>query len=166
MDCSASGSSVLHYLWEFAQIHVYWVGDAFKPSNPLAAPFSFCFQAFSASESFLKSWLFASGCQGTGASALLSVLSMNIQGWIPLVLTGLISVQSKVLSKVFSSTTIQKHQFFRVQPSLWTNSHIHTWLLKKLQLWLYGLLLARWCLCLLICSLGLSQLSFQKASVF
>ena len=64
-----------------------------------------------------------------GASA--SVLLMNIQGWFPLGLTGLISLQSKGLSRVFSNTTVQKHQFFGAQTSLWSNSHIHTWLLEK-----------------------------------
>ena len=60
------------------------------------------------------------------------------------------------LSRIFSSTTIQKHQFFSAQPALWSNFHIHTWLLEKLHLWLYGPSLAKWCLCFLICCLGLS----------
>ena len=76
------------------------------------------------------SWLFASGGQSIGASS--SVLPMNIQGWFPLKLTDLISMQSKGLSRVFSNTTVGKHQFFSTQPSLWSNSHIHTWLLEKL----------------------------------
>ena len=59
------------------------------------------------------------------------VLPMNIQDWFPLELTGLISLQSKGVSSVFSNTTVQKHQFFSTQPSLWPNSHIHTWLLEK-----------------------------------
>ena len=71
------------------------------------------------------------GGQSIGASASASVLLMNILGWYPLGLTGLISLLSKGLSRVFSSTTIQKHQFFSVQPSLWSSSHIHTWLLGK-----------------------------------
>ena len=66
-----------------------------------------------------------------GASASASVLPMNIQGWFPLGLTGLISLKSKGLSRVFSNTTIQKHQFCCAQPSLWSNSHFYTWLLKK-----------------------------------
>ena len=82
--------------------------------------------------------------------------SVNIQGWFPLGLTGLISLLSKGLSRVFSSTTIQKHQFFSTQPSLWSNAHIHMWVLEKPQLWLYGPLLAKLCLCFLICCLGLS----------
>ena len=94
-----------------------------------ATPFSFCLQSFPASGSFPISWLFASVGQSIGASAL--VLPVNIQDWFPLGLTGLISLQSKGLSRVFSSTTTLKHQFFNVQPYLWSNSHIHTWLLEK-----------------------------------
>ena len=73
-----------------------------------------------------------------------------------LLLTGLISMQSKGLSRVFSNTTVQKHQFFRALPSLWSNSYICTWPLEKPQLWLVGPLLAKWCLCFLILFLGLS----------
>ena len=86
---------------------------------------SSCHQSFPASGSFPISWLFTSGGQSIGASA--SVLPMNIQGWFPLGLTGLISVLSKGLSRVFSSTTIWKHQLFSAQPSLWSNSHICTY---------------------------------------
>ena len=89
-----------------------------------AAPVSFWLQSFPASGSFPVSWLFTSGGQSTGASTSASVLPMNIHGWFPLGLTGLIFLQSKGLSRVFSSTTIQKHQFFITQPSLWSNSHI------------------------------------------
>ena len=87
--------------------------------SSLYTPFSFCFQSSPASRSFPKSWLFLSGGQNIVASA--SVLPMNIQGWLPLGLTGLI-LQSKRLSRVLSSTTIQKHQFFGIQPSLWSSS--------------------------------------------
>ena len=79
---------------------------------------------------FPMSWLFASGGQSIGASA--SVLPMSIQDWFPLGLIGLLSLLSKGLSGVFSSTTIWKHQFFGTQPSLWSTSHIRTWLLEKL----------------------------------
>ena len=116
--------------------------------------FSSCPQSFPASGSFPMSRLFPSGGQSIGVSA--SVLQMNIQGWLALGLTGLISVQSKGLSRVFSNTTVQKHQFFGTQPSLWSNSHIHTWLLKKPQLWLHGPFWAKWCLCFWICCLGCS----------
>ena len=92
-------------------------------------PFSFCLRSFPASGSFLMSRLFASGGQSIGASA--SVLLMNLQDWFPLGLISLISLQSKGLSRVFSNTTAQKHQLFGTQPSLWSNSHIHTWLLEK-----------------------------------
>ena len=111
-------------------------------------------QSFSASASFLMSRLFASGGQSIGASA--SVLPVNIQGWFPLGLTGLTSLLFKGLSRVFSSTTVRKHRFFSAQPSLWSNSHIHTWLLGKSWLWLYGPLLAKWCFCFLVYCLGLS----------
>ena len=96
-----------------------------------AAPFSSCPQCFPASGSFLTSQLFASGGQSIGASALASVLPVNIQDWFPWGLTGLISLLSKGPSRVFCSTTVQKHQFFGAQPSLWSSSHIHVWLLEK-----------------------------------
>ena len=97
----------------------------------LCYPLSSCSQSFPASESFTMSWLFISGGQCIGASASALVPAMNIQGWFPLGLTGLISLQSKELSRVFSNTTVQKHQFFSAQLSLESNSHIHTWLLEK-----------------------------------
>ena len=99
-------------------------------SSPVT-PFSSCPQSFPASGSFPVSQLFTSGCQNIGASASASVLPMNIQGRFPLGFTGLISLQTKGLSRVFPSTTVQKHQFFGSQLSLWSNSHIHIWLLKK-----------------------------------
>ena len=80
---------------------------------------------------FSMSWLFTLGDQSIGASTSASVLSMNIQGWFFLGLTNLISLQSKRLSRVFSSIIIQKHQFFATLLSLWSNFHIHTWLLEK-----------------------------------
>ena len=94
-------------------------------------PFSSCPQSFTGWRFFAMSWLFASGGQSIGASASSSVLPMNIQGSFPLGFTGLISLLPKGLSRVFSSTTIQKHHFFGSQPSLWPNSHICTWLLEK-----------------------------------
>ena len=92
-------------------------------------PFSFCLQSFPASGSFQMSQFFASGCQSIRVSASTSVLPMNIQDWIPLGLTDWIILQSKGLSRVFINTTVQKHQFYSAQFSLWSNSHIHTWLL-------------------------------------
>ena len=93
-----------------------------------AAPFSFCLQSFQASESFQ---LFASGGQSIGAWAQFSELNRSLSFSNSLELTGLISLQSKGLSRVFSNTTVQKHQFFGSQPSLWSNSHIHIWLQEK-----------------------------------
>ena len=93
--------------------------------------FSSCLQFFPASGSFQMSQLFTSGGRSTGAWASVSVLSVNIQDWFPLGLTGLISLQSKGLSKIFPSTTIQKHQLFGAKLSLWCYSHIHKWLMEK-----------------------------------
>ena len=101
-------------------------------------PFSSHLQSFSASGSFQMSQCFTSGGQSTGASASASVLPVNIQGWSPLGWTGWLSLQSKGLSRVFSNITVQKHQFFSAQLSLSSNSHIHTWRLRKPQLWLDG----------------------------
>ena len=94
-------------------------------------PFSIGLQSSLASWSFPMTWPFASGGQSIEASASTSVLPMNILGWFPLGLTSLISWQSKRLSKVFSSTIIQKNQFVGTQSSLWLNTHICTWLLEK-----------------------------------
>ena len=110
---------------ELAQTHVHWVGDAIQPIHP---PLPLSPPAFNLSQHqglsqgvvpcirWPKYWSFSFS----------SVLPMNIQGWFPLGLSGLISLPSKELSRVFSSTTVQKHQFFGAQPSLWSNSHIHT----------------------------------------
>ena len=94
-------------------------------------PFSSCPQSFPASGSFQMSQLFSSGGQSIGVSASTSVLPMNTQDWSPLGWTGWISLQSKGLSRVFSNTTVQKHQFFGTQLSSQSNSHIHTWPLEK-----------------------------------
>ena len=108
-------------------------------------PSSSSLQSFPASGSFLSSQFFASGGQSieVSASASASVLPMNVKDWFPLGLTDWISLQSKGLSRVFSSTTVQKHQFFGAQPSLWSNSHIHTWLLENIFIivsiqWMFG----------------------------
>ena len=94
-------------------------------------PFSSCPQSFPVSGFFQMSQLFASGGQSISVSASTSVLPMNTQDWSPLGWTGWISLQSKGLSRVFSNTTVQKHQFFGVQVSLYSNSHIRTWPLEK-----------------------------------
>ena len=94
-------------------------------------PSSSCPQSFPASGSFPMSKLFTSVGQSIGVSASTAVLPMNTQDWSPLGWTGWISLQSEGLSRVFSNTTVQKHQFFCIQLSLWSNSHIHTWPLEK-----------------------------------
>ena len=119
MDHSTPGFPVLQYLLEFAQTHVLmWCHPTISSS---ATPVSSCPQSFPASGSFPMSRLFVSGGQSTGASASASVLPMTIQGWFHLGLTGLISLLSKGLSRVCSSTTV--HQFFSAQPSLCSNYH-------------------------------------------
>ena len=102
-----------------------------------ATSVSSCPQSFLASGSFPVSGLFTSGDQSIGASVSASVLPKSIQGLFPLGLTGLISVLPKELSRVVSSSMMLKHQFFSAQPSSWSNSHIHTWLLEKPYLELY-----------------------------
>ena len=96
-------------------------------------PFFSCLQSFPASRSFPICWLFAAGGQSIGASASASapVLPMNIQDWFPLGWTGLISLLSSGLSRVFLNITVQKRQFFSTQLFLWSKSHIHIWLLEK-----------------------------------
>ena len=94
-------------------------------------PFYSSLLFYPASGSFPMSWLFTSGGQSIGALVSAPVLPMNIQDWFPLGLTDLISLWSKGLSRVFSNTTIRKHLFFGVQPSLLSNSHIFTWKLEK-----------------------------------
>ena len=118
MDCSTPDFTVLHQLLELAQTHIHWVGEAIQTISSSVIPFSFCLQSFSASGSFLTSWLLASGGQSIGASASASVLPMNIQDWFPLGLTGLISLLSKGLSRVFSNTAVQKHHSLVLKESL------------------------------------------------
>ena len=117
--------------------------------------FSSCLQSFPASGSFPVNRLFASGGRSIGASASASVLPMSIQGWFPLDVTGFTPLKAKGLSRVLSSTTIWRHQFFGAQPSLWSSSHIRTWLLEKPWLWLHPFV-AKWYVCFLIHCLGLS----------
>ena len=130
MDCSIPGFLVHHQLPELAQTHVQWVSDAIQPSHPLLSPSPPAFNLSPASGSFQMSQFFTSGGQSIGASPSASDLPMNIQDWFPLGLTGLISLQSKGLTRVLRHHS-SKHQFFGAQPSLWSNSHIHTWLLEK-----------------------------------
>ena len=127
VDHSMAGLPVRHQLPELTQTHVHWVGDATQSSHSLSSPPP---PAFNLSQhQGLFKWV--SYSQRIGVSASASVLPMNIQDWFPLGWTGWISLQSKGLSRIFSNTTVQKHQFFTTQLSLWSNSHIHTWLLEK-----------------------------------
>ena len=105
-----------------------WCHPAISSS---VVPFSSCAQSLPASGSFSVNQLFTWGGQSIGASASASILPMNTQGWSPLELTCWISLQSKGFSRVFSNTTVQKHQFFGTQPSSQSNSHIHTWTTGK-----------------------------------
>ena len=105
----------------------HWVSEAIQPSSVMS--FSSWLQSFPASELFQMSWLFTSGGQSIGASS--SLLPRDIHDWFSLELADLISLQFKALSRVFSNTTAWKHQFFDTHPSLWSSSHIHTWLLGK-----------------------------------
>ena len=105
-----------------------WCHPAISSS---VVPFSSCPQSLPASESFLMSQLFTWGGQSPGVSALASFLPKKSQGWTPSEWTGWISLQSKGLSRLFSNTTVQKHQFLGAQPSSQSNSHIHTWPQEK-----------------------------------
>ena len=135
MNCSTPGSPVHHQLPELTQTHLclltsvesWWCHPTISSS---VVAFS-CPLSFPASGSFPMSQLFASGGQSTGVSASTSVLPMNTQDWFPLGWTDWISLQSKGLSRVFSDTTVQKHQFFSTQLSSQSNFHIHTWLLEN-----------------------------------
>ena len=130
MNHSTPGLPVHHKLPEFTQTHAHQVSDAIQPSHP-AIPFSSCPQSLPASGSLPMSQLFEWGGQSTGVSASTSVLPMNTQGWSLLGWTGWIYLQSKGLSRIFSNTTVQKHQFFSAQLSSQSNSHIHTWPLEN-----------------------------------
>ena len=123
MNRSTPGLPVHHQLLEFIQTHVQssqWCHPAISSS---VVPFSSCPKSLPASESFPMSQVFAWGGQSTGVSALASFLPKKSQGWSPSEGTGWISLQSKGLSRVFSSTTVQKHQFFGTQLSSQSNSH-------------------------------------------
>ena len=125
MNCSTPGLPVHRQLLEFTQTHVHRVGDAIQPSHPLSSPFLPAPNP-SQHESFPMSQRFARSGQNSGVSASVSFLPKNTQDWSPLEWTGWISLQSKGLSRVFSNTTVQKHQFFGTQLSSQSNSHIHT----------------------------------------
>ena len=131
LHCSMPGFPVLHSLSECAQTHVHCVSGAIQPSYLLSSPSPPAFNIFQHQSCFPMSWLFPSGDQCIRASASASVLPMNIQDGFPLGLSGLISLQSKGLSRVFSNTIVQKHQLFSIQPSFWSKCHIHIWLQEK-----------------------------------
>ena len=129
MDCSTPGLPVYHRVYSNSCPLSWWCHLTISFSG---VPFFSCLQSFTASGSFQMSKFFTSGGQRIGVSASALVLPMNIQDWFPLGWTGWISLQSKGLSRVFSNTTVQKHQFFSTKLSLESNSHIHTWPLEKL----------------------------------
>ena len=122
-DCSMPGLPVHHQPPEFTQTHVHWVSDAIQSSHPLSSPSPPTFN-LSQHQGLQMSQFFISGSQNIGVSASTSVLPMNIQDWFPLGWTGWISLQSKGLSRVFSNTTVQKHQFLDAQLSSPSRSHI------------------------------------------
>ena len=130
MNRSTPGLPVHYQLPEFTQTHVHWVSDAIQPSYPLASP---CPPAPNPSQhQCLFQWVNSAwGGQSTGVSALASFLPKKSQGWSLSEWTCWIPLQSKGLSRVFSNTTVQKHQFFSIQLSSQSNSHIHTWPLEK-----------------------------------
>ena len=130
MNCSTPGLPVHHQLPELTQTHVHWVGNAIQPSHPLSSPSLPAFN-LSQHQGLPMSWLFSSGGQSIGVSALASVLPMNSQDWFSLGWTGWMSLQSSGLSRVFSNTTVQKHQSFGAQLSLWSNSNICPLLKQK-----------------------------------
>ena len=117
MNCSTPGLPIHHQLPESTKTCVYWVDDAIQPSHPLPSSSPPAFN-LSQHQGLQMSQLFASGGQSIGVSASASVPPMNTQAWSPLEWTGWISLQSKGLSRVFSNTTVQKHQFFSTQLSL------------------------------------------------
>ena len=129
MDCNRQGFPLFHHLLELVQTPVHWVDDAFNHIM-FCLPF-YCPQSLPASGSFSMSWIFASGCQSIRASALVSVLPVNIQDWFSLGWTGWISLLSKGLSGVFSNTTVWRRLFFGALPPLWSSSHYCTWQLGR-----------------------------------
>ena len=143
MDCSTAGLSVPpegSNLPKFVQVHVHCI--RMPSSHSSSDALFFCPQSFPASGTFPMSQLFASDDQNTGVSASAPVLPTSIQSWFPLRLTSLISLLSKGLSRVFSDTTVRRHQFFSTLPSLRFGSHNCLWPLGRPQPWLYAPLLA------------------------
>ena len=142
MDCSTQGLPVHHQLPEFTQTHVHWVGEAIQPSHPLLPPSTSAFNLSQHQDLF----------QGVSSDQVTKVLEFQLQHlffqWIFRLMSFRmdwfgISLLSKGLSRVFSSTTIQKYQFLGTQLSSQSNSHIHTWPLEKPKPWLDRPLLAK-----------------------
>ena len=131
MNRSTPGLPVHHQLPEFTQTHVHLVSDAIQPSHPLSSPSPLAPNPSQHQSLFPMSQLFTWGAQSTGVLALASFLTKNTRDQSPLEWTGWISLQPKGLSRVFSNTTVQKHQYFSAQPSSQSNSHIHTWPQEK-----------------------------------
>ena len=156
MDCSMSGSTVLHDLPEFDQTNVHWVGDTIQPPHPLLSPSPFAFNL--SQHQGLFQWVGSS-------HQVVKLLELQLQQqsfqWIfrvDFLYDWLVGSPFCPRDSQESSPAPQfeKHQFFNAQPSFWSNSHICTWLLEKPRLWLYGPLSAKWCLCFLTRCLGLS----------
>ena len=155
MNHRTSGLPVHHQLPEFTQTHVHGVSDAFHPYHHLSFPSAPApnpsqhqglFQWANSSYEVAKYQSFSISISPSNEYSGLIFFRID---WFDL-----LAVQGTL--KNFSSTTIWKHQFFGSQPSIWSNSHICTWLLEQPYLWLYGCLLSKWCLCFLICCLDLS----------
>ena len=165
-DCNTPGFPVLHYLSGFTQTHVHWISDAIQPSHPLSPSSPSAFSLCQHQGLFQLSQLFASGGHSIGVSVSAPVLPKSIQGWFPLRLTSLISLLSKGLLRVFSSTTIQSINSSALCllycPAL---TLVHDYW-KDHSLDYKGPLLAKWCLCFLTYWLHLSWLSYQEAIVF
>ena len=153
MDCSTPSFPVFQYLpslLKLTSIELVMTSNHLILCHPLILLPSI----FPSIRVFSMSQLFTSGSHSIRASA--SVLPMNIQSWLPLGLIDLIFFMTNGLSRVFSCTTVWKHQFLNAQSYLWSNFHIYMWLLEKPELWLYRSLSAKWCLYILIHCLGLS----------
>ena len=130
--CTAACQASLSFINSWCLLKFMSIESVMLSDDVILCALSLLFRSiFPSIRVFSVSCLFGSGSWNIGASASASVLPMNIQDWFPLGLTGLISLQSKGLSRVFSSTTVWKHQFFGPQASLWSNSHICTWLWEK-----------------------------------
>ena len=134
MDCSTPGFPVLHHLWSLLKLMSI---ESVMPSNHLilCCPLLLLTSVFPNIKVFSNVSVLRIRWPKYGSFSLSLSLPMTTQDWVPLWLTGLISLQSNRLSRVFSSTTVQKHQFFGAQLSLWSNSHIYTWLLEKPYIW-------------------------------